>query len=201
MLTDAGRARILTLLRATGPAAVARGASLIGAQGELIEKLDALRRASLAYGIDFHIANFGGLRTEEQTRRILEYRRQDWAVATAHNPQLARDTTMEKWRRIAPWGSSLHNYGAAADLEIDHAPPGMSFAAALAKVRQLAPGVGLSLIADDWPHVQLAGGLALQKVRYYAATGRDFFGGFTSLEILGVLVALGLVILLYAMRS
>jgi hypothetical protein len=199
-VTAAETSALLTAVRADVHH-LERGASLVGAQPALLDGLQQLRAKLLERKITFYVADFGGLRTQAQTDQIMRYRASDWAVAIRNDPKLPTRTTIEKWRRIAPWGSSMHNYGAAFDIVIDTVPPGVTKAAALLVARQLAGSCGLTTISDDPPHFELPGGLAMQKVRYYAMTGQKFFAGFSTVETIGAIAVIGLLILLYILRA
>jgi hypothetical protein len=122
--------------------------ALIAAQGQLLA-------SAHARGINFDIADFGGVRTFADTVVIIGYRAAEYAAAVANNPSLA-NTPINTWRPIAPFGQSMHNYGAAFDVKITKAPPGMSFDSALSQLKTLAPSVGLrSNVPNDPPHFEL----------------------------------------------
>lgn len=129
--------------------------SIAGARPELVARESLLKARANALGIDYRIADFGGVRTEADTVLIMAYRLADYAAAVAANPSLV-NTPINVWRPIAPFGSSLHNYGAAFDVLITKAPSGMSFDTALSRLKALAPSVGLSSsVPNDPPHFQL----------------------------------------------
>lgn len=110
----------------------------------LDDAIAQLEQLAAAQGISFTIANFGGYRTAADTALILGYRDADYAVYAAK--QLANGVTpiaMKKWRPIATYGNSFHDYGGARDLAITAKPYGMSDSDALEVLGQLAPSAGL----------------------------------------------------------
>lgn len=155
------------------------GASLVGARPELTRAFEALRAVVNQEhpGLTFDVAAYGGMRSAADTSRILTYRENDWAAAVRAKPSLAQTTTKEKWRAIAPWGSSMHNYGAAFDVEITGTPAGMSRLAALNIVKDYADVVNLidGRAFDDPPHFELPGGLAKAKAEWERMTGTKIF--------------------------
>lgn len=137
--------------------------SIAGALPQLITRESMLRARANALGIDYRIADFGGLRTQTDTVLILGYRAADYAAAVANNPSVAA-LSINEWRPIAPFGSSMHNYGAAFDVLITRTPPGMSEGAALAQLKSIAPSIGLrSSVPNDPPHFELP--LTLDEAR------------------------------------
>lgn len=140
--------------------------SLQGEDPELTEKIEQLRLLAAAEGIEFTTADFGGVRTKEQTDKIMKYRDDDYAVYVRNlkrnNPN-ARPIPKEKWRLIAPFGRSYHNYGAGRDLKPTKWPQSFTESKALERLRQLAVKVGLKTIAGDPPHVQL--NISLREAR------------------------------------
>jgi hypothetical protein len=129
--------------------------SIAGALPALVTGHDQLLTRAHALGIDFDVANFGGVRTFADTVLILAYRAADYAAAVAANPSLV-NTPINTWRPIAPFGSSMHNYGAAFDVVITKAPPGESSDSALQQLKGIAPEVGLrSTVPNDPPHFEL----------------------------------------------
>lgn len=133
------------------------GTSLVGALPELLVRLDNLRTVASQEGIEFDVADFGGLRSQADTALIMQYRDNDWNAAVRADPTLAKRTTKEKWRAIAPWGNSMHNYGAAFDVKIRKAPKGKSNLWALNRLIELGKQVGLDngQSYDDPGHFQL----------------------------------------------
>lgn len=159
--------------------ALAGFALIASALPELLAAERALRVKADALGIEYRVADFGGLRTEADTNRILGYRKADYAAAVKKDPKVAK-IPIETWRPIAPFGSSYHNYGAAFDVRITKRPAGVSESAALAKLGALAPSVGLrwggtfSAKRSDPPHFELAISLADAKARWQRfAAGRE----------------------------
>lgn len=129
--------------------------SLDGALPQLLDGLNQLRERARALGITFDIADYGGIRTQADTVLIMAYRAADYAAAVVADPSVS-DIPINTWRPIAPFGSSMHNYGAAFDVEITSAPAGMSFSRALQELKSAAPSCGLrSTVPNDPPHFEL----------------------------------------------
>lgn len=155
------------------------GRSLDGARPELLTAEAALRAvvAQEHPGLLWQIADYGGMRNEEYTKTILQDRVNDWAVAIRHDPSLPKRTTMERWRKIAPFGHSMHNYGAAFDVEVIGTQRGISGLQALNILKDYAPVVGLIDGRDfgDPPHFELPGGLDAAKAAWEKQTGTKIF--------------------------
>lgn len=161
------------------------GTSLVGALPALVFAKNELHAIVLRKGITFQVADYGGLRTRADTTEILKYRDDDWKVAIKADPSLLQRTTKHEWRKIAPWGRSMHNYGAAFDVQIVGTPPGMSRLAAMNIVHDEAEGLGLRSGRDfgDPPHLELAftdaprGARALAAAReeWHKLNGTDIF--------------------------
>lgn len=148
--------------------------SLEGEDPELTAKIAQLESLARAEGIEFTTADFGGVRTEADTAKIMKYRDDDYAVYVRNLKRTHPGRTpvaINTWRKIAPWGKSYHNYGAARDLRPTKFPPSFTASTALARLRVLARQVGLRTIQDDDPHVQLPITLAQAKARWLARTG------------------------------
>lgn len=127
--------------------------SLDGALPQLLAGLNQLRARASALGISFDIADFGGVRSQADTVLIMAYRAADYAAAVVADPSVS-DIPINTWRPIAPFGSSMHNYGAAFDVQITDAPG--SFASALQQLKAAAPSCGLrSSVPNDPPHFEL----------------------------------------------
>ena len=148
--------------------------TLVGEDPLLTAKLEKLRAKAALEGIAFDTADFGGVRTEADTVRILKYRDDDYAVYVrnlkAKNPR-AVPVPIGKWRPIAPFGSSMHNYGCARDLTITKHPPSFSASTAQARLGALAPSCGLRWGGTfkskfDGPHMELAITLAEARQRH-----------------------------------
>lgn len=145
--------------------------SLDGEDPELTDKIDDLREAAFAEGIEFKTADFGGVRTEADTVKIMKYREDDYAVYVRNikrDRPTAKPLDKNTWRKIAPFGSSYHNYGCARDLKPTKWPPSFTESKALQRLRELAPKAGLKTITNDPPHVQLDITLATAKKRWEA---------------------------------
>lgn len=115
----------------------------------------ALHLRADALGIEYRIADFGGVRTQADTALILGYRAADYAAAIARDPSVAF-IPINVWRPIAAFGTSFHNYGAAFDVLVTGTPSGTTATQALAQLKALAPSVGLrSNVPNDPPHFEL----------------------------------------------
>lgn len=142
--------------------------SLDGALPQLIDGLNQLRERANALGITFDIADFGGIRTQADTALIMAYRAADYAAAVIADPNV-RNIPINTWRPIAPFGSSMHNYGAAFDVQITSAPAGVSFDTALQELKDAAPSCGLrSTVPNDPPHFELPITLADARAQWEA---------------------------------
>ena len=161
------------------------GNSVNGALPALVFAIGELQARIRPLGIAWQVADYGGLRTQSDTVKILAFRDADWNAAVKRDPSLVQRTTKEQWRKISPWGRSMHNYGAAFDVEIVSSPPGMSRLAALNIV--LDAGVDLGLVSGrsfgDPPHLELAfpgaspgaSALAAAKAEWRSLNGTAFF--------------------------
>lgn len=153
-------------------AMAARNASLAQLRGclpELIAAESQLAAAAAREGIVYRIADYGGLRTEAQTATILRYREDDYKAAVKADPRIA-SIPINKWRPIAPFGQSFHNYGGSFDTDVQMWPASMTRGQAMGRLATLAPTVGLRNGASwqDLPHMELPVPLATVKVRYLA---------------------------------
>lgn len=148
--------------------------TLDGEDPELTVAIGKLYELAAADGIAIETADLGGVRTEADTARIIRYRDDDYA---AYVRQLAKlhpgrtPTPKEVWRPIAPFGSSMHNYGCARDVKIVGKPDSFSEAEAFRRLGQLAPDCGLRWGGTfkrrvDPPHFELPIALAQARARY-----------------------------------
>lgn len=142
-----------------------------------------LERLAAVKGIRFALAEYGAFRTAADTVDILGYRRDDYAVYVRRlnlSTPGATPVPIERWRRIAPFGASYHDFGAAFDIGITVKPATMTAAQALDVVGALAPQAGLRWGASfgDRPHFELAIALstAAQFHKDYAA-GTGHYAG------------------------
>jgi hypothetical protein len=68
-------------------------------------------------GITFTTADFGGVRSQADTTRILGYREAEYAKYVAAKKAAGQNpVAIGVFRPIAPFGKSYHNYGAARDV-------------------------------------------------------------------------------------
>jgi hypothetical protein len=158
--------------------------SIAGALPQLIAAENQLRERANALGITYVIADFGGTpRTQADTTLIMAYRADDYAKAVARDPSVA-DIPIDDWRPIRPFGSSMHNYGAAFDVKIMSAPAGVSFDDALQQLKDTASSVGLrSNVPNDQPHFELPITLDDAKAQW-AAQGNPTTGFSPGISIL-----------------
>lgn len=128
-----------------------------------------LRELAAKEHISYAISDFGGLRTQSDTTTILRYRDLEYP-AYVRQMQAKGKTPLpkDKWRRIAPYGSSYHNYGAAFDVALTSVPQGMTYDQALTHLAILGMSVGLRNGAafDDPAHFELAIPLDDAKTRW-----------------------------------
>lgn len=170
--------------------------SLTGALPQLLTAERALHAAANALGIDYRIADFGGVRTYADTVLIMGYRAADYAAAVAANPSIA-SVAINEWRPIADFGTSRHNYGGAFDILITKTPQGMTTSAALAKLKSLAPSVGLrSNVPNDPPHFELP--ISFDELRRLWGKSPGVIDSTTA--TVSAAVVLGLFLLLAGMR-
>ena len=134
---------------------------------ELQQKEIALATAAAQKGIYYRIANYGGVRTQADTSAILRYRIQDYAAAIKRDPNVAK-IPINRFRRIAPWTLSYHDYGAAFDAEVIAYPSGLTHSQAVTELALLAPSIGLVNGASfgDIAHYELPGALAYWRARF-----------------------------------
>lgn len=141
-------------------------ASLAGVLPELAAAEMKLRTLAAERGIFYTIANFGGVRSEADTNRILKYRDDDYAVYVRQMQQAGKTPAdKQTFRPIAPFGGSMHNFGAAFDAEM--------VKGTLAQLGALAPQAGLKwggtfTTRKDFPHFELPIGLLEAKRRWLA---------------------------------
>lgn len=142
---------------------------LNGTLPELRQREALLYAAAMRDGIIYRIADYGGLRTEAQTKLILQYREADYKAAVKADPRVA-SVPITKWRPIAPYGQSRHNYGGAFDVLPLIWPASLTYGRAMGRLAELAPAVGLVNGASfqDLPHFELPDPFAVVKSRYLA---------------------------------
>lgn len=147
-----------------------------GALPQTQDAYAALSAALVPRGISITLAPYGGTRTEADTNLILQYRQNDYN----HDNGLPADTvtdvdTLNRYRPIAPYGESYHNYGAAFDILITGRPSGMTLTGAYEAAGELAPSLGLrwggNFPNPDIRHFELDESLADAAAQYSAFTG------------------------------
>jgi hypothetical protein len=161
---------------------------------ELRDAEALLRKNASQHGITYNIADFGGLRTQADTVKIMQYRANDYAEYLKTVPDGQTPTPIDSWRPIAPFGVSYHNYGAAFDVNVTAVPAGRTLAWGLAIMKNAAPAVGLrSDIPSDPPHFELPITLSDAKGRWAlfmgTPSGSSSVGVVLALAALGALVA------------
>lgn len=176
---------------ADNPQAIAKALpQLIHAEQQLAEK-------AAAHGITYSIAEFGGVRTEADTTKILKWREQEYPAYVKQIRDAGKTPlAIEKWRPIAPFGNSYHNFGAAFDVRITKKPAGMTTDAALALLGSLAPSCGLKwghAFGDD-PHFELSGPIGTWRSAW-AEMGKQPGVGAAPITVVGVLAIAGLLLL------
>jgi hypothetical protein len=152
--------------------------ALRGALPELQRAEVVLSQLAAAEGIAYTIADFGGVRSQADTTRILGYRTVDYAAYVAalraRNPD-ATPVAPSVFRPISTFGLSMHNWGAAFDVAVTAHPATMTTAQALTRLQQLAPRAGLrsgiTFPKPDPPHMELPISLAEAKRRFQALGG------------------------------
>jgi hypothetical protein len=176
---------------------------------QLAEK--KLRAAATARGVSYVIADYGGLRSQADTTKILQYRLQDYAAAVRANPDTSK-IPMTKWRPVAPFGSSYHNYGAAFDVLVTAHPAGengYSILGALAPDAGLRWGGSQSFIdvgRVDIPHFELPVSLTSARIMWLgpvagtAETGRIIGGVIAANPVQTLAVVLGILLVAAAVR-
>lgn len=149
--------------------------SLVGEDPDFTASIEKLRAKALLEGIEFDVADFGGVRSEADTVKILKYRDDDYAVYVRNLKRAQPNKTpvpMKTWRPINAFGTSMHNYGDARDLKITKHPSSFTKDRALARLGALAPSCGLrwggTFTRYDGPHFELAITLAEARRRYEA---------------------------------
>lgn len=149
--------------------------ALAGEDPGLTAGVEKLRVLAEADGIAFTTADFGGVRTEADTTRILKYREDDYKVYVAKLEKMTglkvTPVAVEKWRPIAPFGNSFHNWGCARDLKILKKPDSFTEAEALRRLGSHAPACGLRWGGNfknrvDPPHFELAITLMEARARW-----------------------------------
>lgn len=137
--------------------------ALTGTLPELRDKERQLRAAANGEGIEYTVADFGALRSQSDTLKILGYRDQDYAAYVAAQQRAGKPIASKNtFRPIAPYGSSYHNYGAAFDARVTRVPAGSTASAATARLGALGESVGLRWGGHfpageiDPPHFELA---------------------------------------------
>lgn len=127
-------------------------------------------------GIGIAVADYGGVRTEQETNQILQFRIDDYNAAIA-NGTLDPSVSLDQFRPIAEYGKSYHNYGAAFDVRVVSRPSTMSVASALATLGAYAPSIGLrwggTFSNPDTPHFELAQSLSDVADQYRNLYGYD----------------------------
>lgn len=181
---------------------MARNAHILSnALPQLVEAEKKLSGLAKEKGIEYDIAPFGAVRSQADTIKILGYREQEYKLYVDTEKKAGRiPLEINKWRPIAPFGNSHHNYGAAFDIRIVSAPSGMSFSQALEVVGSLAGQAGLrwGKSFGDLPHFELPLTLASVK-KLWEETGKKVGVGASPVMVVSAVAILGL--LLFTVRK
>ena len=134
-------------------------------------------------GIQIGIADFGGFRSQADTTRILDYRTTEYNAAIATGA-IAPSTSIDRFRPIAPYGHSFHDYGAAFDIRFKSIPASLTIDQAEAIAGQLAPSLGLrwggNFTNPDPVHFELDVPLSQARAMFQAETGTVIDGAAAS---------------------
>lgn len=130
---------------------------LAGLLPEMREKEQKLRNYASSRGIAYVIADYGGLRTQADTVKLVGWR--DAAVAKARKlaaleadkrrlspsqKALAVEQAGKRaYYRVSPFGRTFHSRGAAFDIRITTTAPGLTFAQSYKVLGDYAPQIGL----------------------------------------------------------
>ena len=149
--------------------------TLVGEDPELTAAMERLAVLALPFGVEFTTADFGGLRTEADTVKILGYRDAEYALYLKKLPEGETPKPINEWRKIAPFGKSMHNWGCARDLKPTKWPKGKTFQWAHDRLDALCetdPTLKATLKIGDYfndePHVELRLTLDEARHRYIA---------------------------------
>lgn len=169
--------------------------SLDGTLPQLQQAVAKLEQLAAGRGISVELNRFGGYRDAATTQQILYYRQADYDAAL-ESGEIPPSETIDQFRPIAEFGTSFHNYGAAADLSPLAWPASESYAWAVQQLGQLAPAAGLRqpLPATDPAHFELPVSLDQAQQLYAQFIGAPALagtaGGWPGVVALGVLAGL-----------
>lgn len=147
--------------------------TLEGEDPEFTERIENLRELAADEGIEFDTADFGGVRSEADTVKIMRYRDNDYAVYVKNMKRKGKKpVSIGVFRPINKFGTSHHNFGFARDLKITRYPSSFTKDRALQRLGALAPEAGLvwggTFDRYDGPHFQMPITLAEARRRYEA---------------------------------
>lgn len=178
---------------------MARNSYVLGkALPQLIAAERALSELAAARGIVYDIAPFGAVRSQSDTTRILGYREQEYKLYAEKQRLVGKaPLPINRWRPIAPFGNSHHNYGAAFDVRPVSWPKGKTFQWAHDQLDEIVasnPQLGLRSgdYFNDEPHFELA--LPLATVKQMWESQNKTGGGAASISIIGALAIIGLML-------
>lgn len=142
--------------------------TLLGGLPELKTAEARLRALASARGLVYAFADYGGLRSESDTTKILEYRRVEYAAYRKRMESAGkRPVSIDVYRPINEYGHSWHNYGAAFDV--------VMIRGSIEALGALAEAAGLRwgghFARKDTPHFELPITLADARSRF-ASGGR-----------------------------
>lgn len=165
---------------------------------QLIAAEQKLSTAAAVRGITYRIAAYGGVRSQADTTKILAIRDIEYAAyVKAKQAKGETPIPINDWRRVAPFGNSYHNFGAAFDIEIVTKPAAMTNAQALAALGALAGSCGLKwghAFGDD-PHFELSGPIGTWKSAWEERGRTPGQQGVASVAVLGTLAVIALLLL------
>lgn len=155
---------------------------------DLAARYAALERVAASRGLAFKLANWDGavVRNQADTAKAMRYRDADYALYLRRLPAGRTPVPKLKWRLIAPYGASHHNYGAAFDVEIVRGT--------LAQLGALAGAAGLVWGGvNDAPHYQLPISVSEAQARWLARGNTTGYARLTTAVQVGALMAVALI--------
>ena len=179
---------------------MAGNATLDGTLPQLQQAVAKLERLAAARGVSVQVNDFGGYRDAADTQTIQYYRQADYDAAL-ESGQIPTYETIDQFRPLAEFGTSYHNYGAAADLSPLAWPSGRSYAWAVQQLAELAPAAGLRqpLPTTDPAHFELPISLDQAAQLWAQFSGAPALAGGTAVTGLGGILVVGALLgLLYA---
>lgn len=156
-----------------------------------------LRQYAEGNGISFKLAPYGAFRTEQDTTDILAFRAADYAAARERGEADALALPITRWRPIAPYGQSWHNYGAAFDIIITTYAGYPSADDALHDLKNAASMFGLrSNVPNDPGHFELAVSLETARQMWIQYNGSEALKPTTGSATLTIVVLAAILLVL-----